>query len=334
MTFPRIQSAGRDSFPLRVPLAVRLALRDLRGGLRGFWIFLFCIALGTAAIGTIRTLSQAIQDAIERDGKILLGGDAEATLVHQRASGDAFALLKSFGSISEAATMRAMARSSDGSRQALVDLKAVDASYPLYGTLSFKAGTLETLRTKQGVAVDETLLAQLGLAVGDSLLLGNGTFPVAAILDQEPDKLAGGPAFGARVLLPLEALDRTGLIEPGSLVRWHYRIKAAKARAQDFRSRLTVKFPEAGFLVRDSSDPSPGIKSTLGRLTEFLTLAGLTAMLTGGIGVANAVAGFVERRRATIATFKALGASHGLIFGFCSSRLPYYRWQGAFLGSP
>jgi putative ABC transport system permease protein len=297
-----------------VPLELRLALRDLRGGFAGFTIFLICIALGTGAIGTINSLSEAIQGAIERDGKVLLGGDAEATLVHRQASPEERAYLASLGEVSEVATLRAMARKPDGTGQALVDLKAIDGAYPLYGAIAFEEGSRLALIARGGLAVDRTVLDQLQMGIGDSITLGRASFPVSAVIEQEPDRLAAGPAFGGRILLSLDALKKTGLVEPGSLVRWGYRIKTRGGPPAFFKDEVASKFPEAGFLVRDSTDPSPGVKSTLKRLTEFLTLVGLTAMLTGGIGVANAVAGFVERRRMTIATFKSLGASERIIF--------------------
>ena len=298
----------------QLPLALRLALRDLRGGFAGFTIFLICIALGTGAIGAINSLSDAIQDALAREGTALLGGDVEATLVHRQASPEEAAYLRSFGEVSEVATMRAMARRPDGSAQALVDLKAVDDAYPLYGAVTFEEGDGLASVKQGGLAVDRSILDQLQVSLGDSISIGNTSLPVKAVIEQEPDRLAAGPAFGARILLSSDALKKTGLVEPGSLVRWAYRIKTGTGVPSDFRKELASKFPEAGFLVRDSSDPSPGVRSTLKRLTEFLTLVGLTAMLTGGIGVANAVVAFVEKRRMTIATYKSLGATQRIIF--------------------
>jgi putative ABC transport system permease protein len=307
------RSAGADRRGLRLPLALRLALRDLRGGFSGFWIFLICIALGTGAIGAINSLSEAVQDSLAREGRVLLGGDVEATLVQRQANPDELAYLRTFGEVSEVATLRAMARKPGGDAQALVDLKAVDGAYPLYGAIKFEQGGLPSV-ARGGLALDRSVLDQLHLSAGDSVLVGNASLPIAAVIEQEPDRFAGGPAFGARILLSLDALKQTGLVEPGSLVRWAYRIKTQASVPPDFKKELAAKFPEAGFLVRDSSDPSPGVRSTLQRLTEFLTLVGLTAMLTGGIGVANAVASFIERRRKTIAVFKALGASERIIF--------------------
>ena len=314
MTVAIETKTGERGARFQLPLALRLALRDLRGGFAGFTIFLICIALGTGSIGAINSLSDAIQDSLAREGTVLLGGDVEATLVHRQATQEELSYLRSFGEVSEVATMRAMARRPDGNAQALIDLKAVDDAYPLYGAVTFEEGGGLAAVRQGGLAVDRGILDQLQVSLGDSISIGNSLLPVKAVIEQEPDRLAAGPAFGARILLSPGTLKKTGLVEPGSLVRWAYRIKTETGVPPDFRRDLASKFPEAGFLVRDSSDPSPGVRSTLKRLTEFLTLVGLTAMLTGGIGVANAVAAFVERRRMTIATFKALGATHRTIF--------------------
>jgi putative ABC transport system permease protein len=313
MTAAAGTSASLGRRGVRLPLPLRLALRDLRGGFSGFWIFLICIALGTGAIGAINSLSDAVQNSLAREGRVLLGGDAEATLVHRQANAEELAYLRSLGEVSEVATLRAMARKPDGGAQALVDLKAVDGAYPLYGAIKFEQGGLASV-TQGGLALDRSVLDQLHLSLGDAVLVGNASFTIAAVIEQEPDRIAGGPAFGARILLSLGELKKTGLVEPGSLVRWAYRVKTQGGPLPDLKKELAAKFPEAGFLFRDSSDPSPGVRNTLQRLTEFLTLVGLTAMLTGGIGVANAVSSFVERRRETIAAFKALGASQRIIF--------------------
>src|SRR5690606_32709890 len=115
-------------------------------------------------------------------------------------------------------------------------------------------------------------------------------------------------------------LQRTGLVQLGSLVRWRYALKLTDGRASAgrlarFRAELASALPETGFTVRDRRDPSPRVTRSLDRLRQFLTLLGLTALLVGGVGVANAVAAFIDRRRKVIATFKSLGATSGMIFG-------------------
>jgi putative ABC transport system permease protein len=296
-----------------LPLSLRLAFRELRGGISGFYIFVACVALGATALSAVGTLSAAIQHAISREGRVLLGGDIEASLVHRQATPEERAFLEARGAVSEAATLRSMARLTDGSSQSLVQLKAVDGAYPLYGAISFEDGkTLDDVRRPDAVAVERGLLDQLRLKVGDRIQIGNATVEIAAVLLKEPDRLSAGPTLGPRVFTSLETLAKTGLSQPGSLIEWRYRVKRSGPLLLD-KTVIAEALPRSGFQLRDHTDPSPGIRQSVERLRDFLTLVGLTALLTGGIGVANSVSAFIERKRKVIAAYKALGAPGGLI---------------------
>jgi putative ABC transport system permease protein len=305
------------------PLALRYALRELRGGLRGFYVFIACIALGVMAIAGVGSVAASLGDGLAREGRTLLGGDVAFSLIQREAKPDEVAFLRSRGEVSVAATLRAMARTADG-RFALVELKAVDAAYPMLGALTLAppmpVGDLLADRDGAfGAAVDSTLLARLDLKLGDRLTLGNASFDIRSVVDTEPDKLAGGLGLGPRFLVSEAALRATGLLQPGSLVRWIYRVKlpdgaaddrAATALADDARTAL----PEAGWEIRTRSNASPQLERTISRFTQFLTLVGLAALLVGGVGVANAVKSHIDRRRDVIAAFKALGATGRDVF--------------------
>ena len=132
------------------------------------------------------------------------------------------------------------------------------------------------------------------------------------MLKAEPDKLAGGVGFGPRLLVSEDALRASGLLQPGSLVRWHYRLRLPADNASDraadaVAAEAQAKFPEAGWEVRTRANASPQLERNIERFTQFLTLVGLTALLVGGVGVANAVKSYLERKREVIATMKALG---------------------------
>jgi len=297
-----------------LPLAMRLAWRDLRGGIAGFYIFIACIALGVAAIAAVRTVSGSLTDALAREGQVLLGGDVEASLIHRRATPSEQGLLLPWGEVSEIATLRAMARAPDRDGQALIDIKAVDGAYPLFGAIRFENDVLlATALAGNGVAIGPGLAAQLGVQPGDTIRIGEALLTVSAIIASEPDAVSGGAAFGPRVLMSLETLKATGLDQPGSLIRWHYRIKLPDPDTIAFRAGMSAPLTAAGFEIRDRNDPSPGIKRAIDRLASFLTLAGLAALLTGGIGVATAVAAFVDRKHKVIAIYKALGAPARLV---------------------
>src|SRR5579864_8611163 len=151
--------------PASLPL--RYALRELRGGLRGFYVFIACIALGVMAISGVGSVAASLGDGLAREGRTLLGGDAAFSLIQREAKPDEVAFLRSRGEVSVAATLRAMARAADG-RLALVELKAVDDHYPMLGKLTLDPGkpVTDLLADRDGAfgaAVDQTLLARLDL---------------------------------------------------------------------------------------------------------------------------------------------------------------------------
>jgi putative ABC transport system permease protein len=300
-------------------LALRLALRDFRGGFSGFWIFLACLALGLAAITGVGSISRSLAEGLRQQGRIILGGDQSFELVGREANANEQAFLAAHGRLSKVALMRAMARRIDG-QAALVEVKAVDAAYPVQGSVSLAPAedlkdVLAAHAGVYGVAADEALAARLGFRRGDQFKIGAQTFDLRAILKSEPDKLVGAIGFGPRVLMSEAALRATGLSQPGSLVKWVYRLSLASGEQVDsVAAAVRAAFPAAGFEIRSWKNVSPQFSRDLERFSQFLTLVGLSSLLIGGVGVANAVTGFIERKRETIATLKALGAPGGVVF--------------------
>ncbi|MEJ2377023.1 MAG: FtsX-like permease family protein, partial [Pseudolabrys sp.] len=317
------------------------AWRELRGGLRGFYVFITCIALGAMAIAGVGSVAASLASGLAREGQVILGGDLSFTLVSRQATEPELAFLRDHGTLSSAATLRAMAR--DGAGQAtLVDMKAVDAAYPLFGTvktdpsLPLPAALAEHDGTFGAVA-DPTLMARLHLKTGARLKVGKATFVIRAALTNEPDKLAGGIGFGPRLLVSERALSATGLLQPGSLVRWHYRLRlpandTSDAAAKKLMAQAHERFPQAGWEIRSRSNASPRLERDVERFTQFLTIVGLTALLVGGVGVGNAVKSHLDRRRDTIATMKALGASGRRVFAIYLTQVLLLALAGAAIG--
>jgi putative ABC transport system permease protein len=336
-TVRRYRSKG-----LRWPLALRLALRDFRGGLRGFGIFLGCIALGVAAITGVGSVSLSLKDGLARQGRAILGGDVSFNLVQRELADPERDFLARQGRLSSVALLRAMARRDDG-EAALVEIKAIDHAYPLAGDVLLDPGlpltdALAERDGAYGIVADAALFGRLGLATGNHLTIGGARFELRARLATEPDRLAGGIGFGPPVLISQEALRATGLLQPGSLVKWHYRVALAGAPPSDRQvAALTEaakeKFPEAGWEIRARDNISPQFSRNLDRFTEFLTLVGLTSLIVGGVGVANAVRGFVERKRQTIATLKSLGAPGSTVFVLMLTQTMLVAGAGVILGA-
>ncbi|HKG76328.1 MAG TPA: ABC transporter permease, partial [Beijerinckiaceae bacterium] len=310
-----LPTSPRSRRPSLQPLTLRLALRELRGGLRGFGIFLACIALGVAAIAGVSSIARSLTEGLASEGRRILGGDMAFSLIHRETNAAEQEFLTAQGKLSSIAAMRAMAMAGEKG-SALVELKAVDAAYPMVGALvTDPAMSLQDLFTERsgafGAAVDSALLARLDLQVGDRVTVGGSTIELRARLVSEPDKIANGVGFGPRLLVSQDALRATGLVQPGSLVRWTYRVILPPGAGSDTDiERITAQaawqLPEAGWEVRSRLNADPRFARNIERFTQFLTLVGLTALLVGGVGVANAVRGFVDRKRASIATLKSL----------------------------
>jgi putative ABC transport system permease protein len=322
-------------------LSIRFALRELRGGLRGFYVFIACIALGVLAIAGVGSVAASLSDGLAREGRTLLGGDVSFVLFQREAKPAEVAFLRSRGQVSVAATLRGMARSSGG-KLALVEMKAVDDNYPMLGQLALTPdvplGDLLAERDGAfGAAADATLLARLDLKIGDKVGIGDATFQIRSVVDAEPDKLAGGIGLGPRFLVGEPALRATGLLQPGSLVRWIYRVKLPDQARDDRAMNALIDdartaAPEAGWEVRSRANASPQLERTITRFTQFLTLVGLAALLVGGVGVANAVKSHIDRRLDVIAAFKALGATGRDVFAIYLAQVIMLAGLGSLIG--
>src|SRR6516165_9687601 len=314
---------GRTWWGNGILLPLRIAARELRGGLRGFYVLIACIGLGVMAIAGVSSVASGLADGLAHEGSVILGGDLSFSLSLREANAAEVEFLRERGDLSLAAALRAMARTPDG-RAALVEVKAVDASYPLYGaaTVAPAHSLADVLAQRDGAfgaAADPALLARLDIPPGGRVAIGSATIEIRATLQSEPDKLAGGIGFGPRLLVSEQALRASGLLQPGSVVRWHYRLRLPNNDASDkgmgaVTAAAQAQLPEAGWEVRSRANASPSLEQNLERFTQYLTLVGLTALLIGGSGVANAVKAHLDRRWEVIATLKSLGATGSQVF--------------------
>ncbi|MEM9574397.1 MAG: ABC transporter permease [Pseudomonadota bacterium] len=302
-------------------LALRFAFREIRGGLTGFYVFLACIALGTAAIGGVNAVSQAITQGIETEGATILGGDVRFEINQRDATPEERAFLETIGTVAFSSDSRSMARLTDQSDQTLVELKSIDELYPLYGSFQTEpAYDFDALAKSDGafgIYAQPILLDRLNVTTGDRVLIGNETYEIRGVIELEPDALSEGVAFAPRVVMSVDAMQASGLIQPGSLVERQYKIRLSDGSTiEDIRAAVASAneaFPEAGWSTRSRANAAPALSANIERFAQFLTLVGLTALVTGGVGVANAVRAFLNSKRSVIATFKCLGAPGNLV---------------------
>lgn len=312
---------------INLPIALRFALRELRGGLSGFRIFIACLTLGVATIATVASLTRAIEEGLEREGQTILGGDMEINSFQRDPGPDLLNWAKEQGDVSISARLRTMARiegdtsiTATGDTSTLVELRAVDSAYPLYGSLDTSPqldnqALFDKRGETWGAAVDPLLAERLNVRLGDTLTFGSIKADIRAFIDREPDKANQGFQLGPSVLIRREALEQTGLITLGSLVNYYYKIRVAPGTDLDaMRETIKETWPDERWRVRDRSNSAAGLRDFIERMGEFLVIVGLAALIVGGVGVGNAVKGYMDRKTRTIATMKILGADGKTIF--------------------
>jgi putative ABC transport system permease protein len=288
--------------------AWRIARRDLNARFKGLRLLLVCLFLGTGALAAIGSLTAAIESEIEANGREYLGGDLQIELWQRGLDTEERAALEELGDVSAGTRLQAMAR--NGDQAAPIELKAIDASYPLYGEL-----TLEDGRSVGAPAPDAAWLSQgaadrLGVNPGDAIQIGTETLAVGGIIAVEPDRLGEGFQLGPTVIVAEDLPMRAGLIAPGSMYQSKTRVRFDQERdLEAVEEQLEDRFPEAGFDIDTADRAAPGTDRFVDRMSEFLTLVGLAALVIAGIGIGGGVTSYLDARRQGIATLKILGAS-------------------------
>lgn len=317
----------------RFPVLLRIALREMRGGgrtggrARGFRIFLLCLLLGVAIVAGVGSIAAAIDAGIAADAKRILGGDFEFRLTYQPATEQQAHALKLGTQISHTLEMRAMARATaqaddaDNGNATLVELKAVDLVYPLYGKvlltpdITLAAALQQDAAGRFGAVAEPALVQRLGLKVGDDVRLGEATFTLRAVIADEPDRGSQVFNLGPRLMISGAALPETKLVQPGSLVYHLYRAKMGPGIVGSrWLAQIKEQFPDTPWRVRGVDDAATGVKNFIDRTRMFLSLVGLSALLIGGLGIGNAVRVYLESRAQSLAILKSLGATRGFIF--------------------
>ncbi len=300
-------------------IARRFAARELRGGLRGFRVFLACLALGVAAIAAVGTVRAGIEAGLAKEGAALLGGDAEAEFTYRFARAEELAFLNDIAeTVSKTVDFRSMivVDGPNGTERSLTQVRAVDNAYPLVGTVALDPDIpIEAALDLQGGVMERVLADRLSLTVGDSFRLGEQPFTLRAILDRYPDNASGGFGLGPRTIVLTDDLANSGLLSEGTLFSTQYRLDLpADAALSALEARAEEQFASTGLRWRDSRRGAGGTARFIDRIGAFLILMGLSGLAVGGVGVSAAVRSYLAGKTGVIATLKTLGATRRVIF--------------------
>lgn len=287
-----------------------ISRRDLSARFRGLRLLLVCLFLGTLALTAIGSLTAAIERELSTRGGELLGGDVQLS-VWQRGLNEAERrALASNGTISEGVRLQAMARA--GEMAVPIELKAVDAAYPIYGALTLKDGRSVGSPDPGSAWLSQDAADRLGVGRGARIAIGTAPLTVGGIIASEPDRLGEGFQLGPTVIVDARMPAAAGLLAPGSMYRTKVRVKLPTDQMPENVAQAFLKqFPTAGFEARTRDEASPGADRFVQRMGDFLTLVGLAALVIAGIGIGGGVTSYLDARRGSIATLKILGATSG-----------------------
>ena len=304
---------------MSLKIAFRFAMRELRGGLRGFRVFLACLALGVAAIAAVGTVRAGIEAGLEKEGAALLGGDAEVEFTYRFAREDELAWLDTISTqVSETVDFRSMVvvERGENTERGLSQIRAVDSAYPLVGKVTLDPEIpLDAALADHGVVLERILADRLGLVAGDTVKLGTQTFTLRAILERYPDNASGGFGLGPRTIVLTSDLKDTGLLEEGSMFSTNYRLTLPPNPDLEALEKATEdQFRDQGLRWRDSRRGAGGTARFVERIGAFLILMGLSGLAVGGVGVSAAVRAYLSGKTSVIATLKTLGATRNTIF--------------------
>ena len=283
---------------------MRLARRDLKGGLGGLGLLWLCLAVAVAGLASVTSLASSIDTAIAGQGRRLIGGDLMLSVAQRSATIEEQRAIDALGKNSRATGTRAMLVAPGGASM-LVELTGADAAWPLAGALKLAPGGTRPRGAE--VAIGAAAAERLRLKRGDSVRLGRGAFRISAIIEAMPRD--SGFAFAPPALLDETGLAQTALVQPGSLTSTSYRILLPPETAPDIAGReFQRQFPDGGWRVTDRNDAGSGTRRFVDRLGQMLLLVALSALAIGGLGMASAAAAFAASRRRSIAILKLVGA--------------------------
>jgi putative ABC transport system permease protein len=295
----------------------RMAARETRSSWRRLMFFFICIAVGVAAIVALRSVIHSVRGVFGREARSLIAADVlistnrewaptvRATIEQRLAEG---------GALERTETLETptMVRPTDQSRISarMVELRAIESGFPLYGTLDLESGAPYThaLLKGQGALVRPELLTALGVKVGDQITIGQTAFTIRDVIRNEPGRRVGDFSLGPRVIIDYADLPATGLLTFGSRARRVLLVKAPEQNIDSLVTALRADLKDEFVNARSFRGTDDEIGRDFDRAENYLSLIGLVIVILGGIAVSSVTRVFVLQKMRSIAVLKCIGA--------------------------
>lgn len=301
---------------------IRMALRETRASWRRLLFFFVCIAVGVAAIVTLRSVIQSVRQVFGQEARALVAADVlisttrnwtpEARAIIDKRLRDARVEART-----DTVETPTMVRPADPAKTStrMAELRAIGPEFPLYGTLTLESG--QTYRHEmlegRGVLVRPELLTALEVAPGDRIVIGQLPFEIRGVIAGEPGRRVGDFSLGPRVLIDIADLEATGLLAVGSRARRVLLVRVPDRGVQPLVEQLRLDFKDQFVNARSYRSNDDEIGRDFDRAENYLSLVGLVIVILGGIAVSSVTRVFVLQKIRAIAVLKCLGARSGQI---------------------
>jgi putative ABC transport system permease protein len=317
----------------------RMALREIRASWRRLLFFFICIAIGVGSIVALRSVIQSVRTALAGEARALLSADLLITSNNPFGAvvRDTIAKEQRDGRIaerSESVELSTMVRPAAGEGTRMVELRAVQPEFPMYGTLRLQNGQVysHSLLRGRGALVRPELLAQFGSRVGDKILIGNAAFEVRGVISSEPGRRIGAFSLGPRVLIDHADLPATGLLSFGSRANYQMLLRVPAAALEPLNTDLRQAFANEFVGVRSYRRTEDQMGEDLVRAENYLSLVGLVVLILGGIGVSSVTRVFVQQKIRSIAILKCVGSTSGQVLSVYMTQVILLGLAGSVLG--
>jgi putative ABC transport system permease protein len=318
---------------------VRMALREIRSSWRRLLFFFICIAIGVGSIVALRSVIQSVRTALAGEARALLSADLLITSNNPFGTvvRDTIAREQREGRVierSDSVELSTMVRPAAGEGTRMVELRAVQPEFPMYGTLRLQGGATYShdLLRGRGALVRPELLAQFGSRVGDEILIGNTTFQVRGVIASEPGRRIGAFSLGPRVLIDHGDLPATGLLAFGSRANYQMLLRVPAAALEPLNADLRAAFANEFVGVRSYRRTEDQMGEDLVRAENYLSLVGLVVLILGGIGVSSVTRVFVQQKIRSIAILKCLGSTSRQVLSVYMAQVILLGLAGSVLG--
>jgi len=321
-------------FAIFNPFIWKTAWRDSRTERRKLLLFASAIIMGVAALVSVNSFGENLVREVDNQAKSLLGADV--VLNSRRPFTERIDLLAdSLGadqSLETSFTSMALFPKSGGTR--LAQVRAIKGNFPYYGDFETEpADAITKLRNPGYALVDEGMMIQFAVSVGDTIKIGNSQLIVAAAILGIPGESAAASLVGPRIYMSLDDLDATGLIRSGSIASWRRYWKLSNPSAVEETMEDIRPILRSEQVTFDTvEERRQGVNAVVGNVTRFLNVIGYLALLLGAVGIASSIHVYTRRKLGTVAILRCLGLSAWQSLSIFLIQTMFFGFVGTLIG--